>query len=440
MPALLTPPYSTGIHWHGLRQLNNNINDGVPGLTECPVPPGHNKTYTFPATQYGTSWYHTHVSSQYAYGVTGSIRINGPASLDYDIDLGPFPISDWYYGSADQLLDRISGTSDPFVPGHPGASAPSDNLFFNGTNINPLDPHQGAYATVAVVPGKRHRLRLINPSVDNSYTVSIVGHQFTIIATDFVPVDAFTTSSIYIGIGQRYDVIIDASQAVGNYWINATYSGTNACGTSVNPFPAAILHYEGAPIYVPGQNQPGAAGLPAEPGTAPPDTFCADNTDFVPVVSRMAPLSQFSPQTDDTLPVALQTVGSRVFWTVNATAIDVNWNVPVLQILEDSYAHDYGYGGHRESAASLPVFNASENLIVLDEKALWSFWLIQNDSPIPHPMHLHVSCHCFFCRCAYLCPLLGLADPPRATISSFSARARPPRTLWGPLLDLSSSI
>ncbi|CAK7225233.1 hypothetical protein SCUCBS95973_005793 [Sporothrix curviconia] len=376
----------TGIHWHGLRQLNNNINDGVPGVTECPVPPGHNKTYTFTATQYGTSWYHTHVSSQYAYGVTGSIRINGPASLDYDIDLGPFPISDWYYASADQLLDRVSSAANPFVPGEPGASPPSDNLLFNGTNINPLDPSHGAYATVSLQPGKRHRLRFINPSVDNTYTVSIVGHQMTVIATDFVPVDAYTTSSLFVGVGQRYDVVLDASQAVANYWINATYSKTHACGNSVNPFPAAILHYEGAPVYSPGSSSGGngrghSAALPTDQGTPPPDSLCVDNTNFVPVVPRTAPLAQFEPDAQDTLPVALKTVGSRVFWTVNASAIDVAWDQPVLQMLDDAYSHG--------SSSNLPAFNASENVIVLDEQAEWSFWLIQNESPVPHPMHLH---------------------------------------------------
>jgi FtsP/CotA-like multicopper oxidase with cupredoxin domain len=53
----VTDNISTGIHWHGIRQLNNNINDGASGVTECPIPPGKSKTYTFLATQYGTSWY-----------------------------------------------------------------------------------------------------------------------------------------------------------------------------------------------------------------------------------------------------------------------------------------------------------------------------------------------------------------------------------------------
>jgi len=46
----------TGIHWHGLRQYHTNTQDGVPGITECPLAPGDSKTYTFLATQFGTSW------------------------------------------------------------------------------------------------------------------------------------------------------------------------------------------------------------------------------------------------------------------------------------------------------------------------------------------------------------------------------------------------
>jgi Multicopper oxidase len=45
----------TGLHWHGIRQLNSNSMDGAPGVTECPLAPGDTKTYTFQATQVGSS-------------------------------------------------------------------------------------------------------------------------------------------------------------------------------------------------------------------------------------------------------------------------------------------------------------------------------------------------------------------------------------------------
>lgn len=46
-------------------QMNNNIDDGVGGVTECPIPPkGGTRTYELLATQYGTGWYHSHFSVQ----------------------------------------------------------------------------------------------------------------------------------------------------------------------------------------------------------------------------------------------------------------------------------------------------------------------------------------------------------------------------------------
>lgn len=33
----LTTYNGTSIHWHGIRQLQNNWQDGVPGLTQCPI-------------------------------------------------------------------------------------------------------------------------------------------------------------------------------------------------------------------------------------------------------------------------------------------------------------------------------------------------------------------------------------------------------------------
>lgn len=51
----------TTIHWHGMRQWLTGFEDGVPGLTECPLAPGETRTYRWRCTQYGTSWYHSHI-------------------------------------------------------------------------------------------------------------------------------------------------------------------------------------------------------------------------------------------------------------------------------------------------------------------------------------------------------------------------------------------
>ncbi|OAA65258.1 Cupredoxin [Niveomyces insectorum RCEF 264] len=357
----------TSIHWHGVRQLNTNNMDGSSGITECPIPPGGRRTYSFLATQYGTSWYHSHFSAQYGNGVLGPIVIHGPAAANYDVDLGPVMVSDWYYAGVDATLARVNDPNNPFIRGFPGSTPPSNNILVNGQNINPSGGGGGgSYHTLSFTPGKAHLLRLVNPSVENTFTVSLVGHTMTVVATDFVPVAPTDVTSLYLAVGQRYDVVVRADQPVGSYWLNVTMP-RGPCGLSNNPHPAAIVSYSGSP-----QATPTAAG------TAPPDASCADPLNaFRPVVTRTAPVASFTPNAADTLNtnIVLSRDGvARVFWPVNNSPMNVSWSDPTLQAVRD------------HTTASLP---ATENIVAVPEAGVTTFWLIQNNSSIPHPVHLH---------------------------------------------------
>lgn len=346
----------TSIHWHGLRQLNDNLQDGTNGLTDCPIPPGGSKTYTFTLRQYGTTWYHSHFSSQYANGVFGAIQINGPSSANYDVDLGVYPINDFYLASAEEIVKASQL----------GASGPtSANVMFNGTNVN-LSGSGGAYSTIDLIPGKTHLLRLYNPSAQHHYQVSIVGHNFTIIETDLVPVTPITVDSLFLGIGQRAHVLITADQEPGNYWMNVTMPVENKCGVSDNPFPAAIVHYTSV-----------TEGIPAEVGTIPINLGCQDSLQYEPIVSQAADSATFE-QTDDNTVVMISVSTPTVHWVINGSSIDnstarVDWGKPVIDyVLSDDTSYP-----------------ASENLITIDEKDVWTYWVIESTSTGPHPMHLH---------------------------------------------------
>lgn len=321
------------MHWHGIRQMGSPLHDGTNGVTECPIAPkGGSRTYRFLASQYGTSWYHSHFSAQYGNGVAGTMQINGPASLPYDIDLGVFPIGDYYYKTAEELVTLSRNNFNPPF---------SDNVLFNGTNVHPVTG-AGKYASVTLTPGKRHRLRLINMSVENHFQVSLVKHTMTVIAADLVPVNAMTVDSLFLAIGQRYDVTIDASQVPGNYWFNVTFSGANACGGSVNPTPAAIFHYDGVP-----------AGLPADRGVAPPDHQCLDLLNLTPVVTRSVPASSFVPAPGNTVNVHVDmpVAGTPMYvWKINGSAVNVDWNKPVM---------DYVLAGNA-------AYPRSENIVQVD--------------------------------------------------------------------------
>ena len=297
--------------------------------------------------------YHSHYSNQYGNGVVGPLIVRGPTSGNYDIDLGPYMITDYYWETADVLSRRAE-----LVGGGP---PDSDNILFRGKNVHPSGSG-GQYDRLTLTPGKKHLLRIINTSVDNSMTVSLVGHTFTVVATDLVPVTPVIRSSLFVGVGQRYDVVIEANQKVDNYWFNATLESSNLCGRTRNPAPAAVFHYDGA-----------GAGNPTNPGPRVA-AACAGEAGFAPVVRRSVPSAGFAPQK---LPVALTfptTQHGQVFrWTVRNTAIDIEWDHPVLEYV-------------LQGNTSYP---AKVNLVEVPQADVWTYWIVQNDFPLPHPVHLH---------------------------------------------------
>lgn len=93
---------------------------------------------------------------------------------------------------------------------------------------------------------KRYLLRLINTSFDSTFIFSIDNHWLQIIGSDFVPIVAYFNTSVLIGIGQRYHVIVEARPQGGsqnpvpssrNFWIR-TWVADN-CGT-----PGGVAGYE----------------------------------------------------------------------------------------------------------------------------------------------------------------------------------------------------
>jgi len=57
---------------------------------------------------------------------------------------------------------------------------------------------------------KRYLLRLINTSQDTTFVFSIDNHRLKVIGADFVAIRPYSETSILVGIGQRYHVIVEA--------------------------------------------------------------------------------------------------------------------------------------------------------------------------------------------------------------------------------------
>lgn len=201
------PEEGTALHWHGILQRQTPWFDGVPSVQQCPIAPGKSLTYTFKADLYGTSWYHSHYSAQYAGGLAGPMIIYGPKNVPYDIDLGPVMLSDWNHQDYFSLVEKTVDL--PPVGG--GAPVFSDNNLINGKmDFDCAKAPAGVQCTpnagiakFKFTAGKTHRLRLINSGSEAIERFTIDNHTMTVIANDFVPVKPYQTNMVTLGVSGK---------------------------------------------------------------------------------------------------------------------------------------------------------------------------------------------------------------------------------------------
>jgi FtsP/CotA-like multicopper oxidase with cupredoxin domain len=183
------PDEGTSLHWHGLLQTQTPWFDGVPSVQQCPIAPGSTFTYRFRADLYGSSFYHSHYSAQYADGIIGAMIIYGPRdNTEYDVDLGPILLTDYYHNDYYSIIEQV------MAPASQGAFPPtSNNNLINGKMNYPCvdgtncTPNAGI-SKFYFESGKSYLLRLINGGAEGIQKFSIDGYKLKIIANDFVPV------------------------------------------------------------------------------------------------------------------------------------------------------------------------------------------------------------------------------------------------------------
>ena len=76
-------------------------------------------------------------------------------------------------------------------------------------------------------------------------------HSLTIIATDGFPVKPMTVESLNVFAGERFDIVIAATQPVGSYWIRTR--GEADCIVK-RAHQEAILRYQGSNNSLPQQD------------------------------------------------------------------------------------------------------------------------------------------------------------------------------------------
>lgn len=281
---------------------------------------------------------------------------DGPASSNYDLDLGPYLFNEVYQGLTAWQVNAIAAQNLKNKGGPPGAS----NIVINGSGVSTSG--EGSYNKVTITKGKKYRLRLVNIAVDSYIRVSLDNHNMTVMTSDFVPINPFTTQWLLLAIGQRYDVVINANQASGNYWFRAESQA--GCFSSSTGVGRAIWTYADAT-----SGTPSSSAWPEPSGCLEPQ--------MSPYWKQPVPSASFQNTLDTEITNAVVTPGgdSMVVWALNKP-IWVDYANPTMQYL-------------MEGNTSYPE---AYNVINTNSEGSWNYWLITSDPNtfgLDHPIHLH---------------------------------------------------
>ncbi|KAG4164711.1 hypothetical protein ERO13_A13G033650v2 [Gossypium hirsutum] len=125
----------------------------------------------------------------------------------------------------------------------------SDAHTING-KPGPLFPCSEKHTfAMEVEQGKTYLLRIINAALNDELFFAVAGHNMTVVEIDAVYTKPFTTQAILIAPGQTTNVLVQANQAPGRYFM-AARPFMDAPLTVDNKTATAILQYKGIPNTV----------------------------------------------------------------------------------------------------------------------------------------------------------------------------------------------
>ncbi|KAK6392808.1 hypothetical protein LTR65_002889 [Meristemomyces frigidus] len=320
-------------------------------------------------------------------GVFGGIVIHGPATANYDHDLGNLFLQDWDSRTASQLIIVADATGPPTL----------ETGLINGTNsYNDSGTVTGDRFTTTWDSGSSYLLRVVNVGVDTHFTFTIDNHTLQVIATDFVPIVPYTTDSVSIGMGQRYDIIVTADQAAvaSDFWLRAvpdTFCSNNGAPDDIK----GIVHY---------------GDSDSEPTTsawAITEIDCTGEprASVVPYLSLDASAAG-DVSVDDEVTVGF---GSGLTWLLGDVSLVVDWQDPTAKMVLNNDT----------------TFATSNAVTLMPTAGDWTLLVIESLFAVAHPIHLHG--HDFYSLAsgtgayADVAPTLNTANPPRRDVEMLPA-------------------
>jgi len=239
---------STSLHWHGVFLPNKE--DGVPWLTQKPIPPGNTYTYRFPIIQTGTHWYHSHSGLQEQIGMYGMFimhkRKDDPTFRKGIDDLPTIPVilSEWTNRNPKNVMRTLHTRSDNDWSAIKKGSTQSywealKNGYFGVKATNEWKRMQAmdvsdVYYDAFLINGKAEsqlsqfkagdkvRLRIANGGSSDYFWLTYAGGKITVVANDGNDVEPVKVDRLIIGVAETYDIVVTIPNKNTSYELLAT--------------------------------------------------------------------------------------------------------------------------------------------------------------------------------------------------------------------------
>ena len=230
----------TAIHWHGLIVPNNQ--DGVPYITQPPIPPGGEYRYHFKLLQSGTYWMHSHYGLQIQQFLSAPFIILNPDDKSHAKSVTMF-LADFIHKKPETVLRELQTSSKQnsrqmspmkMLKGdrkhssmqnmHMAASADLTDVKYDAflTNYKTLESPE----IVSIQPGQPIRLRVIDSAAMTNFYVNTGKLLGEAIAADGERIKPLQGSKFQLGVGQRMDILVTIPPGEGAYPILAQGEGT----------------------------------------------------------------------------------------------------------------------------------------------------------------------------------------------------------------------
>lgn len=323
------------IHWHGMTPPWRQ--DGVPGVSGPPIPPGGRADYDFPLKFGGTFWIHSHQGLQEQLLMAAPLIIHDGRERADEQEIVVM-LADFSFTPPEQIFENLKkGRSTPGM-GKPMKMAAPMSTGQPKPDLNDVkyDAFLANDRTLAdpeifkVERGGRVLLRIINSSSMSAFHIRLGALEGELIAVDGFEIEPIRAGGFPVAVAQRLDIRLDLPSGSGAYPILAELEGERS-RTGI------VLAAGGAPVV----------RIPNEADAPSP----ALTLDLERALRAKKPLAERKADRVHTLNLTGEMAG--YVWSING----VPWQkeVPPLPVAE----------GERVELVFV------------------------NQTPMPHPMHLH---------------------------------------------------